>query len=428
MRVDGGARQSWQPECHAVVKRWAHCCVSMLSGASSLLTLACLCLCRVCLNRSIATFSNMSAVLKVVEITNNPVPYRVPIYNRVARDSGLQMTHIFSIIQEPGRYTDLPPFEFQHVLLKPNYRSRDDHNVHNNRDVWAVLRRLEPDVVITDGFNPTSLYGFLYARVFGKKHIPMTDGTYHSEQALSWKHRWVRRLVYSGSQAFVGASNGSRDLYASYGIDVQRHFFQSHLCVDNARFDLGNVDRRYDVVFCSRLVEGKRPLFALDVCARAAVRLGRRVKVLFVGAGPLEAALREQVAQVDGVEATVHGFGMQADLPALYNQGRVFLFPTAGDVWGVVINEACASGLAVISTPFAGVVGELVRDGENGHVLDFDAERWAAALADLLTDDARLRQFGWRSRQLVQSYSYDAAAAGLIDAARHAAARAKPML
>lgn len=363
----------------------------------------------------------MSPALKVVEITNNPVPYRVPIYNRVARDPRLHMTHIFSIIQEPGRFTDLPPFEFQHVLLKPNYRSRDDHNVHNNRDVWGVLRHLQPDVVITDGFNPTSLYGFLYARFFGKKHIPMTDGSYDSEQALSWKHKWVRRLVYSGSQAFIGASNGSRALYASYGIDVQRHFFQSHLCVDNARFDLGRGDRSYDVVFCSRLVDGKRPLFALDVCSRAAVKLGRRVKALFVGAGPLEAALRERVAQVQGVTATVHGFGMQADLPALYNQGRVFLFPTAGDVWGVVINEACASGLAVMSTPYAGVVGELVRDGENGHVIDFDVERWATALADLLTDETRLRQFGLRSRQLVQAYSYDAAAKGLVDAARHAA-------
>lgn len=365
----------------------------------------------------------MGKMLKVVEITNNPVPYRVPIYNRLAHDARLQMTHIFSIIQEPGRFTDLPTFEFDHLVLKPSYRSSNGHNVHNNPDVFGLLRQLDPDVVITDGFNPTSLYGFLYSRLFGKKHVPMTDGTFDSELALSWKHKLVRRLVYAGSHAFIGASEGSRALYASYGIDVQRHFFQSHLCVDNVRFDLGNKTRPFDVVFCSRLVDGKRPLYAVEVCALAARMLGRPVKALFVGAGPLEGALRERLAQVTGVEASVHGFGMQAELPALYNQGKVFLFPTVGDVWGVVINEACASGLAIISTPYAGVIGELVLEGENGYVIDFDVERWATALVTLLKDEQRLARFGQRSRELVQAYTYDAAALGLAGAALHAAQR-----
>lgn len=366
----------------------------------------------------------MHPPIKVAEITNNPVPYRVPIYNRIARDPRLRMTHIFSILQEPGRFTDLPPFEFKHVMLKENYKSNGNgHNIHSNPDVFGVLRRLDPDVVITDGFNPTSLYGFIYAKAFGKKHVPMTDGTYDSEQALSWKHKLVRRVVYKGSQAFIGASDGSRRLYAAYGIDVERHFYQSHLCVDNARFELGEVERPYDVVFCSRLVDGKRPLFALEVCERAAAKLGRTLRALFVGAGALEAPLREAAARAVGVEARVNGFGMQADLPALYNQGRVFLFPTVGDVWGVVINEACASGLAILSTPYAGVVGELVRDGENGHVLDFDVERWADALAGLLRDEARLRRYGARSRELVQAYTYDAAADGLVRAALDAAGR-----
>jgi glycosyltransferase involved in cell wall biosynthesis len=363
----------------------------------------------------------MNTAIKVVEITNNPVPYRVPIYNRIARDPRVEMTHIFSILHEPGRTTDLPPLEFKSILLKPNYRSNNGHNIHNNPDVFGVLRRLDPDVVITDGFNPTSLYGFIYAKAFGKKHIPMTDGTYDSEQALSWKHKLVRRLVYKRSHAFIGASEGSRRLYASYGIDVDRLFFQSHLCIDNQRFALPEGERPYDFIFCSRLIEGKRPLFALEVAERAAAKLGRTVKALFVGEGVLEAPLRQRAATAKGVDCRIHGFARQAELPELYNQAKVFLFPTAGDVWGVVVNEACASGLPVISSPYAGVVGDLLQDNDNGLILDFDVDRWTDALVGLLRDEPRRQRYAQRSRERVQAYTYAAAADGLVRAALHAA-------
>jgi glycosyltransferase involved in cell wall biosynthesis len=88
-----------------------------------------------------------------------------------------------------------------------------------------------------------------------------------------------------------------------------------------------------------------------------------------------------------------------------------------------VANEACAAGLPVIVSPAAGVAHELVRDGENGHVLPLAVAPWADAAATLLADESAWRRMSRRSLELVQPYTYANAAAGVVAAIGHAAAR-----
>ena len=156
-----------------------------------------------------------------------------------------------------------------------------------------MLRQLDADTVITTGFNPTHLLAFSYTVFYKKMHIPMTDGTFESEQTLSAIHRIVRRIVYRCSKAFIGASLGSLRLYNSYGIG-QKRFFQSHLCVDNAAFSpSADGKRRFDLMFSGRFVAEKNPLFALDVAVGVAKVLNRKVSILMLGSGPLLEQVRE---------------------------------------------------------------------------------------------------------------------------------------
>jgi glycosyltransferase involved in cell wall biosynthesis len=81
-----------------------------------------------------------------------------------------------------------------------------------------------------------------------------------------------------------------------------------------------------------------------------------------------------------------------------------------------VANEACAAGQAIIVSPHAGVVNELVGDGENGYVLPLDLALWVKHATDLLSNEALLEQFSKDSILKVQPYTYEAAAQGIIDA------------
>lgn len=361
-------------------------------------------------------------------VTNEPPPYRIPVFQRVGDMPDLTLQVIFCARREPNRQWDLPPLNFDHRFLRERITTVNGRYIHNNPDVIPALKQFSPDVIVNDGFNPTQLYVFGYALLKGVAHVPLTDGTYLSEQALSRVHRIVRRFVYARSGAFLSASEGGTRLYESYGIPAER-CFKSCLCIDNdAYFRTPEpAGEKFDFIFCGRMVPEKGPLFALNAAREAARRLGRKTRILFVGAGSEDERVRAAASRLHAlVDARFHGFASQKELPALYRSARVFLFPTHADVWGVVANEACAAGLPVIVTPYAGVAGELVRDGENGYVCELDASLWAERCAALLAQQALWERCSRRSLSLVREYSFDHAANGLVAACRYALAMREP--
>lgn len=357
----------------------------------------------------------------MVMVTNIPAPYRLPVYALLAQESDIDLHVIYCSGREPDREWDLEQAQFAHTYLNQSFVRFRGRFIHVNHDVWSVLLSLKPDIVVTTGFNPTHLMAYAWTRVHGARHVAMTDGTFESELKLTTLHRRIRRHVYKHTAAFIGASDGAMRLYGSYGIDAG-NTFRSHLCADNARFfNAEPQEKRYDFIFCGRFEAIKNPFFALNVARDVARKLGRRVSIVFVGSGGLENDIRAYAKTVEAeVETAFSGFAKQEALPAWYGASRIFLFPTQWDPWGVVANEACAAGVPVFVSDVAGSAGELVRDGENGFVMQLDFERWVDAAIKLLTDDALYAAMSARGRELVGEYNYDNAALGIAQAVRHA--------
>ena len=365
---------------------------------------------------------------KLALVVNEPPPYRIPVFNRVAATKGLQLKVIFFCRREPNRLWDLPPIAFEHEFLRERITTVNGRYIHNNPDVWTALSRFGPDVVIGNGFNPTHLYAMGWCALHRRPYVPMTDGTLQSERGLSRIHLAMRRNVYRRAKAFIAASDGGFALYKSYGVP-RASVFRSCLCTDNDRFGppAGMPPPVHDFIFCGRLESGKRPEFAIDVAVRCAELLMRKTRLLFVGSGSMEARLREIAnAHADKVQVSFNGFAAQNELPALYQLAKIFLFPTEADVWGVVANEACAAGLPVIVSPHAGVAGELVVDGRNGFVRELELESWADAAATLLSNETLREAYGQRSRVMVETYTFDHAAQGIVDAVDAAMAEPSP--
>jgi glycosyltransferase involved in cell wall biosynthesis len=317
----------------------------------------------------------------------------------------------------------LPAFAHEHVFLQERMHVRRGRYIHDNPDVAAELRRFAPDVVLSTGYNPTHLRAWLYALLQRRPHVVMTDGTDRSEAGLSVLHRAVRRMVFAGSQAFVVASDGGERLLRGYGVPAAR-IHRSPLCA-NTDADWAPAvapPRDIDLLFSGRLVPVKNPDFALRVAQELALRLQRRVSLTLLGHGPMLEALRNQ-APLLAPQVDVHfaGHVAQAEMPHWFLRARLFVFPTLWDPWGVVANEACLAGVPVLVSPHAGAAGELVRDGLGGRVLALDAAQWAAAALELLSDPLLHARQSQAARQAVAPYNFDAAAAGIIDAACAAA-------
>jgi glycosyltransferase involved in cell wall biosynthesis len=365
--------------------------------------------------------------IRVAILTNERAPYRVPVYNALATRPDLDLTVVYFSRKEPNREWKLPPSTHKHHFLEERFvtigsRMQGERYIHYNPDAWSYLATLRPQVIVTTGYNPTHLLAFAYCQLRGARHVVMTDGTSRSEENLSRVHRWVRAFIYRRSAAYVGASGASLKLLESYGNPPDR-IFRSYLCANNKAFARQPaVERSYDLMFSGRVAPVKNPDFVLRVAAALAVKLGRRIRVLIVGSGPMQDELKQLAASLgDAVEVNFAGFLTQDELPSFYVQARLFCFPTSWDPWGVVVNEACAAGLPVLSTSKAGVVGELVRDGENGRVLPLDVEQWAEAARVILADEAMLHRMSARSLELVGKYTFEEAADGVYRAVRLAA-------
>lgn len=368
---------------------------------------------------------------RVALLTNMPAPYRVPVYDLVPGLLGGQLDCIYATEREPNRdwRVDLPGNDSssggaRHHFLSARQVRVGERFIHFSVGVTALLRRLAPDVIVTTAYSQPYLQAFGHALRHGLPHIPFTDGTVESERTLGAVHRFVRRVVLRRSAAFVGASQGSLRLFASYGI-AREHCFQSHLCADMARYQEpppGFDERPVDIVFSGRLHPVKQPDFVLDVARGVARRLGRGVHVEILGSGPMREALetRAETLRADGVQVRFAGFLSQDALPAAYRRARVMLFPTRWDPWGVVANEALAAGTPVIASPAAGASGEIVLDGRTGRVLPLVLDDWIDATATLVAQPAPWQACSTAAREIVAPYHYRHAAQGLADAVRHA--------
>jgi glycosyltransferase involved in cell wall biosynthesis len=126
----------------------------------------------------------------------------------------------------------------------------------------------------------------------------------------------------------------------------------------------------------------------------------------FVLAGPATAEASSAIARLH-TKAAILGKRPQHDLPAVYAAADVFVFPTIEDGFAMVLTQAKASGLPIVTTPNS-AGPDLMHDGRDGWIVPIrrpdaivDRLRWCdanrAALADVADDvAARYRPQDWR--------------------------------
>jgi glycosyltransferase involved in cell wall biosynthesis len=103
----------------------------------------------------------------------------------------------------------------------------------------------------------------------------------------------------------------------------------------------------------------------VDLLLRGLSLLDAPPPVLVVGDGPQRAEL-EASAQRAGIEVEWAGHVPYEALPKFYQRSGILVFPTLGDEWGLVVNEALAAGLPVLGSLYSQAVQDLIRDEENG--------------------------------------------------------------
>lgn len=102
---------------------------------------------------------------------------------------------------------------------------------------------------------------------------------------------------------------------------------------------------------------------------------------------------------------TIDFMGKQ-ELFEYYKAADLFVLPTREDVWGLVVNEAMACGLPVVTTNNCIAGLELVEDGVNGFLVDVNDPDGLAAGISKFTDSQQCIEFGKNALSRVKGYTY----------------------
>jgi glycosyltransferase involved in cell wall biosynthesis len=132
------------------------------------------------------------------------------------------------------------------------------------------------------------------------------------------------------------------------------------------RQDLGIDAEAIVVLFAGKLQSKKNPRLLLE----AVGALSRETHLVFVGNGELEQELKAQAAGRGNIHFMP--FQNQSVMPAVYRLGDVFVLPSQGpeETWGLAMNEAMASGRAVIASSRVGGARDLIIPRENGWMFE----------------------------------------------------------
>ena len=390
-------------------------------------------------------------------VASHPIQYQAPWFRALAHVTDL--TVFFCQQQDARGQADAGfgvAFDWDVPLLE-GYRSRWLTNVAAAPDVSSFRGCDTPGIadeiaegafdacIVSGWYLKSYLQAIRACRKQGVKLMVRGDSqlvTPRSRAIAVAKHlpyRWL--LQRFDACLYVGERN--REYLAHYGVDEDRLFHVPHF-VDNAFFatraerarsngeaqairdELGCDSRSLVLIFAGKLIEKKRTADLIRA-ARLARSTGLDVRVLVVGSGPLEAALRA-LANEEDVPALFTGFRNQSEIATCYAAADAIALPSdGGETWGLVVNEAMACGLPALTSSAAGCSADLVANGETGYVFETaNIHDFATAMRALhrLLDESpdRLRT---RVAAKIGRYSVDAAVGGTLRALDAVTARTR---
>lgn len=191
----------------------------------------------------------------------------------------------------------------------------------------------------------------------------------------------------------------SRTRYQPNGVDTER--FKPSDAADRGahRLALGLPRDGFLFVCAARMEPVKRHQDLIEAFAIVA-RRHHDAGLVLIGTGPLEAALRQQVA-LAGLSARVHFLGKRADVERLLPLLDAFVLCSLTEGMSNAVLEAMACGLPVVATAVGGNT-EAVIDGVTGLLVPpRAAARIGAAMLALIEDRARSGAWGCNARRQV---------------------------
>jgi glycosyltransferase involved in cell wall biosynthesis len=243
--------------------------------------------------------------------------------------------------------------------------------------------------VITLGYRYISyLRTIHYCHQSGLPLFVHNDSNIQGDRSMSAAKSWAKKQVYGWwlrrSSGVMSMGEYGDQFFIRYGADSKRIYrvpltpnFENFSEVDLQQLrrfcaDFGLVPDRQRFVFSGRLVHLKRVDLIVDAFAAIAAERPDW-DLLIVGDGELGDELRRRVPDALRSRVVWTGFLDREETALAYHAADVLVLASNREPWSLVVLEAMAAGLVVVSSDIVGAAHELITDGVSGRLFSVDS-------------------------------------------------------
>ena len=381
--------------------------------------------------------------IKIAVVNSHPVHYFQAMYQVINKHPNIDLTVLF--LTDFGTNKDFDPEFNRSITWNLSYGEGYDskflcERINNIKGffsikcpkIWTEITQSDYDVIWIHGYNYFGLVLAFLAAKFSRKKI-----FFRSETHLKLNRHPVRQFIRDAILAqifrffdgFLAIGSLNSEYYKSLGVPAHKITLVPYT-IDNDSFysksrlsqkekheflnSLGLNPNVPTMVYCSKFSIRKNP----DIVIRAFHKLSRKhiqANLLMVGSGPLLDQCRQMVAHDKIDNVYIAGFIGQEGLPKYLGCSDLFIQVSENEPWGLVVNEAMATGLPVLANDTIGSVQDLVEDGVNGlRLKELTAEHLEINISALLSDTAKLKQMGKHSLDKIAKWNFQSCRKGLI--------------
>lgn len=321
--------------------------------------------------------------MKVLWLFNHPAPYKVDLFNLIGRE--VELTALFERVSEKGRnelFYSRPALSFRALTCRGltigGYQSFSLTPID-------LLESEEFDIVVINGYSTfTEMKTIGYLK---KRKIPYVfsiNGGVIREKENALKRK-AKTSIMQGAAYYLCPDEASAEYLVHYGAERERITLYPYSTVFESEIlssPLSDMEKQR-IAKEEFGIEAERIFVSAGQFIRrknleCLIRLWRRVpssyRLLLVGEGEEKEKYQRLIGKLGLGNVELLPYLRKEKLLRLFSSADAFLFPTKEDIYGHVVNESLSSALPVISSPYSNAAKKLLKEGENGFIVDFDNE------------------------------------------------------
>ena len=354
--------------------------------------------------------------MRLTLIINFISPHRIPVFNHIAKIKNVDFKVIFLAETEGTRQwkicKDRINFDYKVLRNLHIYIHSKEMPIYFNWGLWREFRKFKPDAICICGYHYlASIESLVYAKLKG---IPITlwAGSHLSSGFVKNPlAEFYKKTIISRFDSYVTYGTAAREQIIHYGANPQKIVVGCNT-VDVEWFakrseemreeEINEMKKKYpskNILYVGEFIERKGVINLIK--AFEALNM-KDVGLILVGKGKEKDKYLKYIKEHDIRDVFFEGFVQKEKIVKYYKLADVFVLPSLNEVWGLVVNEAMACGLPVISSKLAGVTKDLIKDGINGYSIDpYNTGELTDKLSLILSNENLRVEMGRKSLQII---------------------------